>query len=58
LNENEEFFMEERLAESVSKLVLENNTSNISGSIYDALKKFVGNHYQSDDITIVVLVVK
>ena len=57
LNENEEFFMEERLAESVSKLVLENNTSNVAASLYEDLKNFVGNHYQSDDITIVVLVV-
>lgn len=58
LNENEEFFMEERLAESISRLVLENNTSDIAGSLYNDLQKFVGNHYQSDDITIVVLVVK
>ena len=58
LNEQEEFFLEERLAESVSKMVLEKNIDNIAGTLREDLAKFVGKHEQSDDITIVTLLVK
>lgn len=58
LNEQEEFFMEERLAEIMSQFVLEKKTDDVSRYIRNKITEFVGKHPQSDDITIVALIVK
>ena len=57
LNEAEEFYLEERLAALVSRLVLEGRRD-IADAIREDIKKFAGAHEQSDDITIVTLTIK
>jgi sigma-B regulation protein RsbU (phosphoserine phosphatase) len=57
LNEKEEFFLEERLAEVMSQFVLEKNSDNVANYLRNKIAEFVGSHPQSDDITIVALLV-
>lgn len=55
LNEREEFFLEERLSEVMTRFVKENKTDNVANYLRNEISKFVGSHPQSDDITIVAL---
>ena len=55
LNEDEEFYQEKRLAETVKEIVLNDQKDEIAPAIRKDIKKFVGKHSQSDDITIVTL---
>ena len=55
LNEDEEFYQEKRLAETVKEIVLNDQKDEIAPTIRKDIKKFVGKHSQSDDITIVTL---
>lgn len=57
LNEREEFYCEARLAALVSKLMSEGE-NNLAEAIRADVKKFAGDHVQSDDITIVTLTIR
>ena len=55
LNEQEDFFQEQGLAESVKRALLANKKDNVTGELRNDIAQFAGNHIQSDDITIVAL---
>lgn len=57
LNEQEDFYLEARLAALVSRLAIEGQ-KNIADAILHDIKEFAGAHDQSDDITIVTMTVR
>ena len=57
-NENHDLFDDFRLAEMMKKLKDEKKPEAIINSVYDEVKKFVGNAEQSDDMTMMTVIYK